>query len=161
MGYEVTVNEVPACTVIAKRHQVDTDAIGPAIQTTFAEVYGWISRSDRTPTGEPFVIYHERPSADSGWAIEVCAPVSGPMEVPAGYILEEMPPTTVATTTHVGPYTQLDAAYEEIERFIRSHELEIGGPPREIYLTGPEVAPNHTRTRIEFPVSRLPMVVRG
>ena len=159
MRYEVTVQDVPARTIIAKRLEVATDGIGAAIQRTLTEIYAWVARSELEPAGEPFVVYHERPSAGTGWHIEICAPVSRPMRAPTGYVIEEMPATTVATTIHIGPYAELGAAYSEIDGFIRTHELDTAGPPRETYLSGPEVPPNQIRTRIEFPVSRVPMIV--
>lgn len=157
--YEVTVTDVPARTVVAKRLEVAVDAIGPAVQQTLAECYAWVARSGIEPAGEPFVIYHRRPASDSGWHIEVCAPVSTPKQAPRGYVMKEIPATSVATTIHVGPYTELGAAYSEVEGFIRTHHLDVAGPPREIYLSGPDVPPRETRTRIEFPVSRVPVVV--
>ena len=69
------------------------------------------------------------------------------------------PGGSVASVVHVGPYDGIDAAYAEIQAFIRTHDLDPAGPPREIYLTGPDVAPSETRTRIEFPVARVPLVV--
>jgi effector-binding domain-containing protein len=159
MRYEVTINEVPARTVIAKRLEVATDGIGAAIQQTLPEIYEWVARSGVEPAGEPFVIYHERPSEGSGRHIQVCAPVTGPARAPTGYVIEEIPATAVATTTHVGPYAELGGAYSEIEGFIRTHELDVAGPPREIYLSEPAVPPSQTRTRIEFPVRRVPVSV--
>jgi effector-binding domain-containing protein len=157
--YEVTITDVPARTVVAKRLEVAADRIGPAIQRTLAECYAWVARSGIEPVGEPFVIYHRRPTVDSGWHIEVCAPVSAPMQAPTGCVVKEIPATSVATTIHVGPYTELGAAYSEVEGFIRTHQLDVAGPPREIYLSEPDVPSRETRTRIEFPVKRVPVAV--
>jgi effector-binding domain-containing protein len=155
MTYQIGIEEVPARTVIAKRHEIPLDAIGAAIGTTFAEIYPWVARSERHPTGEPFVIYERAPApGSSSWRIEVCVPVSGPMGVPPGCTMDEIPAATVATTIHVGPYAGVGAAYRELERFLLDHELAGAGPPREIYLTEPDVPPDAIRTRIEFPVSR-------
>lgn len=161
MAYKITVEEVPARKVIARRLEVETEGIGPAIQQTLAEVYSWMPRSGFRPAGEPFVVYHDRPGVGSGWRIEICAPVAGPEpSAPAGYRLEEVPGGDVATTTHVGPYDELGAAYESIEEFIRTHEVDVAGPPREIYLSEPDVPPDEIRTRVEFPVHRVPLLIR-
>ena len=69
MGYEVTITDVPARTVVAKRLEVATDGIGPAIQRTLAECYAWVARSGIEPAGEPFVIYHRRPTPEADWHI--------------------------------------------------------------------------------------------
>jgi effector-binding domain-containing protein len=58
-----------------------------------------------------------------------------------------------------GPYVELGADYSEVEGFIRTHAPDVAGPPREIVLRGPKVSARETRTRIEFPVRRVPMSV--
>ena len=160
MRYDVTVADVPARRVLARQLEVTIDGIGPAIHGAMTDVYACVARSGAEPAGEPFVIYHERPSEEAGWRIEVCAPVSDVIPAPAGYTFQEIPAGSVATTTHVGPYGEIAAAYTEIDGFIRAHGgLDFAGPPREIYLSEPDVPPRETRTRIEFPVSRVPVAI--
>ncbi|HET9498596.1 MAG TPA: GyrI-like domain-containing protein [Candidatus Limnocylindria bacterium] len=161
MPYDITVADVATRKVLSKRAEVPIDAIGPTVQGALREIYEYLARSSGAPTGEPFVIYHSRPTMTAGWQIEVCAPISRDLPAPPGWSVREVPGGSVATTLHVGPYQSLGLAYEEIERFIRTHELDVAGPPREIYLSGPEVPASETKTRIEFPVSRVPLVVRG
>jgi effector-binding domain-containing protein len=159
MPYDITVAEVATRRVLSKRAAVPIDAIGPTIQATLREMYEYLARSNGIPAGEPFVIYHSRPTITAGWQIEVCAPISRDLAAPPGWTVREVEGGSVATMLHVGPYEGLGQAYEQIERFIRTHDLDVAGPPREFYLSGPEVSPSETKTRIEFPVSRVPMVV--
>ena len=95
---------------------------------------------------------------DAMWEIEICAPVSDVLVAPPGYRVHTVPAGSVVSTVHFGAYDRIGAAYAEIQAFVRTHGLDAGGPPREIYLTGPEVLPNETRTRVEFPVARVPIV---
>jgi effector-binding domain-containing protein len=159
MGYDIAVIEVPERTVLAKRERVRVEGIGPMLQRTFGALYEHIARSAVQPSGEPFVIYHTEPAAGGEWEIEVCAPVSDVLLAPPGYAVHTIPGGSVASAVHVGPYDRIGAAYDEIRAFIRMHELDPAGPPREVYLTGPEVPPSETRTRVEFPVARVPLVV--
>jgi effector-binding domain-containing protein len=159
MPYDITVAEVATRKVLSKGAEVPIEAIGPTIQGDLREIYKYLARSNVAPAGEPFVIYHSRPTITAGWQIEVCAPISRDLAAPPGWTVREVPGGSVATTLHVGPYEGLGLAYEEIERFIRTHELDVAGPPREIYMSEPEVSPSETKTRIEFPVSRVPLVI--
>jgi effector-binding domain-containing protein len=159
MGYDIAVIEVPARTVLAKRQRVRVEDIAPTLQRTFATLYEHIEQSAVEPSGEPFVIYHTEPAERAEWDIEVCAPVSDVLLAPPGYAVHTIPGGSVASAVHVGPYGRIGAAYAEIQGFIRTHELDIAGPPREIYLTGPDVAPSEARTRVEFPVARVPLVI--
>jgi effector-binding domain-containing protein len=159
MGYDIAVTEVPERTVLTRRESVRVEDIAPTLQRTFAALYEHIARSAVQPRGEPFVIYHAEPGEDGRWDIEVCAPVSDVLLAPPGFAVHTIPGGSAAFALHVGPYDGIGAAYAEIQAFIRTHELDVAGPPREIYLTGPEVAPSDTRTRIEFPVARVPLVV--
>jgi effector-binding domain-containing protein len=159
MDYEIAVAEVPERTVLARRERVHIEEIAPTVRRTFGTLYAHIARSAVQPAGEPFVVYHTQPGEGVEWEIEVCAPVSDMLLAPPGFTVHKMPEGSVAATVHVGPYAGIGEAYAEIQAYIRTHQLDPAGPPREIYLTGPEVAPSETRTRVEFPVARVPLVV--
>ena len=160
MQYEIMVAEVPTRKVLSKRFEVAADEIGPAIQQTLGALYAHLGTSATAPAGEPMVIYHRMPAETAGWEVEICAPVADRVEAPDGYAFHELEGGTVATTLHVGPYEGLDQAYAAVREFIRSHHFDTVGPPREIYLSEPQVPPSETRTRIEFPVARVPLEVR-
>ena len=45
---------------------------------------------------------------------------------------------------HEGPYAGMGAAYESIEGWLSEHGRSPSGPPREVYLTGPDETPQRT-----------------
>jgi effector-binding domain-containing protein len=45
-------------------------------------------------------------------------------------------------------------AYDAISRYVAGHALTFTGPPREFYLSEPDVPPDEIRTLIEWPVSK-------
>jgi effector-binding domain-containing protein len=159
MDYDIEVTEVPERTVLARRERVRTEEISSRLGRTFGELYEHIGRAAVRPAGEPFVVYHSQPMESGEWDIEVCAPVSDVILAPPGFTVHRVPGGTVASTIHVGPYDGIGEAYAAVTAYVRTHELDAAGAPREIYLTGPDVAPNETRTRVEFPVARVPLVV--
>jgi len=152
MAHEVKVGRRDAALVVSKWFAVTLADIGGVMGAAFGEVYGHLAARGAAPDGPPFVIYHGMPASGEPFDIEVCAPVARPVEPPAGWQLQELPAGTFATLLHVGPYDTVGEAYAAIMAWPAEHGYTIVGPPREVYLSGPETPPEQIRTIIEFPV---------
>jgi effector-binding domain-containing protein len=159
MTHEVVTRERSATLVLSKRVSVRLSGIGAGIGGAFAEVYGALG-ARRVPTaGPPFIIYHGVPVGDAPFDIEICAPVGMAAEAPAGWELQELPSGTFVSLVHVGPYDTIAAAYAELTSWVGDHDLAMAGPPREVYLSGPETPPAQVRTVVEYPVVPRPSPV--
>jgi effector-binding domain-containing protein len=151
--HEVTLRERKAALVVSKRFPVRLSGIGGALGTAFGEVYGHLGAAQVTGDGPPFVIYHEMPSGDAPFDIEVCAEVTQAIDPPPGWQMQELPAGTFATLVHVGPYDTISSAYGAMVAWIGDHGLAVAGPPREVYLSPPDTPPDQIRTIVEFPVA--------
>jgi effector-binding domain-containing protein len=161
METQVRVEERGARTVLARRIPVRLAEIGKAISGAFADVYGHLGVHGVEPAGPPFVIYEEAPSREQPFDIDVCAPVPGATEAPAGWRLQEIPAGRVATLLHLGAYDTIGSAYETLSAWIGSHGLAVAGPPREFYLSPPGTPPEQVQTVIEFPVAEVTTPARA
>jgi effector-binding domain-containing protein len=155
MGKEVHVRRLGATLVVSKRLPVRLSEIGGIIGPAFGEVYGHLGARGVAGDGPPFVIYHGSPAESDPFDIEVCAPVNRRAEPPAGWQVQELPAGSFATLVHVGAYDSLGVAYDRLTAWIRAHDLAFAGPPREVYMSGPETPPEQVRTIIEFPVEEV------
>jgi AraC family transcriptional regulator len=155
MERDVTKRDREAALVISKRFPVTPSEIAGAMGTAFGEVYGHLGAMQVEGNGPPFVIYHEVPSADEPFEIEVCAPVGSAVDPPAGWQTQELPAGTFVTLLHVGSYDSLATTYDALTAWIGEHDLAVAGPPREVYLSDPGTPPERTRTIVEFPVARV------
>jgi effector-binding domain-containing protein len=65
-----------------------------------------------------------------------------------------LPEVEVATTTHVGPYEELDKAYDALGRGAAAHGRRVDdtGPMWEEYWSGPETPPAEMRTVVFRPL---------
>ena len=65
-----------------------------------------------------------------------------------------LPEVEVAATSHVGPYEELDKAYEALGRgaTARGRRVDDTGPMWEEYWSGPETPPAETRTVVFRPL---------
>ncbi len=149
----VKVGRREATLVMSTRRQVRLSGIGALIGSTLGEAYGYLGAQRAETDGPPFVIYYGVPVADDPFEVEVCAPIAGPMDAPTGWRVQQLPAGTFATLLHVGPYDTVGVAYDTLTGWLRTHDLVVMGPPREVYLSDGNTPPEQIRTIIEFPVA--------
>ena len=155
MGDEVKVGRREATPVMAKRFPVRMSTIGAGLSQAFGEAYGQVQAGGLGTEGPPFVIYHGTPAGDDPFDVELCVPLTGPADIAAEWTLRELPAGLFATLVHVGPYDRLGETYGRLTEWVGAHDLVVAGPPREVYLSGPEVPQEATRTIVEFPVREV------
>lgn len=153
MDTEVKLRQRAAAIALTHRRKVRLTEIGRVIQTSFGEVYGYLGAHRVTPHDPPFLIYHGAPGPGrEPFEIEICAPISRPIDPPMGWRLTELPAGTFASTVHVGPYDTLGQTYDRLDAWLRAQGYAKAGPPREVYLSEPSTPPELTRTVVEYPV---------
>ena len=147
------IGRAPARMILFRHHdQVAHVDLPTALGTSFADIYAHIGRAGVEPDGPPFVVYHRRTEAPVRWTIDVCGPITKRVEPPADLQFAALPAEQVVTLLHTGPYEQLGAAYEAVDHFVAANGLIPSGPPREIYLSEPDVPPERIQTLIEQPI---------
>ena len=99
------------------------------------------------------VIYHRQ---DGGrWEADICAPAAhAAPDAPSGYVFQTIDGGLVATTLHRGPYAGIAPAYGAISDWVKDHGFAFAGPPREIYMSEPDVPEEAIETVVEWPVVR-------
>ena len=154
---EVTVKKTEPMTVafLCKR--------GPytLISAAFSKLYGWIGEKSYISTGPPLGVYfnapEQVPAEELLW--EICSPIagdvapSGPDEKGLG--VKKLEGAEVASTTHKGPFDQVENTIHALEAWIAENDYEIVGPYEEIYLTDPgKSTPEELLTEVRFPVRK-------
>jgi effector-binding domain-containing protein len=148
-----TICESPPRLVLYQ-HRVTTEEDLPAtLGRAFGELYERIGDAHVEPAGEPFVVYLESSKPGVRWEMDICAPVSARVRESADFGFMEMPAGRVVSYLHIGPYQDLGQAYEAIQRYVKEQGLTVAGPPREIYLSEPDVPPAEIRTLLEQPIA--------
>lgn len=156
MVHAIEVRDVAASTALARELTLEVSEFPQALGAAFGAEYGFIQAAGLRPAGEPFVTYRER-LAENRWNVAICAPIAEAPSVPPppGLVVEHIPGGLVATTLHRGPYETISEAYTDLGRWIPAHGYRPVGPPRERYLSEPDVPPEDIRTIVEFPVEKI------
>lgn len=156
MPYDVTTKDVSDQPVVAVRKTTTLRDIGDDIAAGFGALVHHIGPRGITPTGAPFVVYHDMIDADTDGDVEVCLPVAEPVDTDGGGDVygTTLRGGTVAATVHRGPYDQIGPAYHVLAGWVEEHGHEIAGPPRELYLNDPQQVPrDELLTEINWPIS--------
>jgi effector-binding domain-containing protein len=148
-----TIGDSPPRLVLYQHRVAAHEDLPATIGRAFGELYEHIGDAHVKPAGEPFVVYLESSQPGVRWEVDICAPVSARIPESADFGFMEMQPGRMVSLLHVGPYEGLAEAYATIERFIQQQGLTVAGPPREIYLSEPDVPPAEIRTLVEQPVA--------
>jgi effector-binding domain-containing protein len=102
--------------------------------------------------GPCFALYYEG-DTEEGHDIEVCVPVSQPVEG-EGITSRVLPAAEVISTTHRGPYgTDLGMAWVAFLAYTQNHDVATGGPAREIYVEWNPDDPKLNVTELQLPVA--------
>lgn len=127
----------------------------------FRKLYEWVEHYGLQPAGMPEALYLTDPKAtpeeEAEW--EVWAPIAGgPGQTgpdDEGFGVKRIEPETIAAATHVGPYREIAPVYDELSHWLTEQGYSMVGPPREVYLSGPEVPEAEQMTEVQMPVSHV------
>ena len=137
--YEVRIKQVEPQRYDSVTRRLRVDELDGFIASTVAE----LGAGD----APPFAVYHGRVNEQEDGPVEMCVPrAGGARELPAG---------EVAYTVAEGKqceFPEILGAYDAVARWVQEQGRELAGPPREIYLDGPN---SPTRMEIDWPLVRL------
>lgn len=150
---EPVIAESPRRYVLYQHHVVDEVDLPPTIGRSYQALYARVADAGVNPVGPPFVIYHlEQSEPGVRWDMDICVPISAPISASPQFDYMELQATRVVSLLHIGPYDSLGKAYDAIESYIADKELDVSGPPREFYLSPPDVPADQIQTLVERPV---------
>jgi effector-binding domain-containing protein len=131
---------------------------GDAIESGFAELFGWLNEQGVEPAGAPFIRYLVI-DMDGGLEIELAVPVAPNVTSDGRVRVDVLPGGRYATLLHVGPYDELVASNAALQDWAEeqgivwdSWETDEGSAWRgrvEHYLTDPATEPDPSKREVE------------
>lgn len=147
MEYKVEVRTLKRTPVLFVRCEVTQDQIGEALGPAFGAVAAHAASKGAVMAGPPYARYYTPPPnmvMEAG--MPVTQDVAGEGDVQSG----ELPTGEAAVTTHVGPFEEVQPAYQAIEAWMSANGRAPGGAPWEVYLTDPALEPDPAKWRTEI-----------
>ncbi|RXS77777.1 hypothetical protein ETR37_18920, partial [Geobacillus sp. PK12] len=115
-----------------------TEEIGKTVGAGFEELYTFVTGAGAIPAGPPQAAYPGDFQPGGEVDVDLYVPIDGAPPAQGGIDFVTLPGGPVAKTSHRGPYDRVGAAYEALFTWVREHGRTPAGPPRELYLTGPD-----------------------
>jgi effector-binding domain-containing protein len=153
-SHEVALKQIPSQPVVSVRDTVPTLT---DLGQLFGEVFAYLGQHRVNPIGPPIGIYHDEEFRERDADVEVAVPVAG--TVPEGDRVKayKLPAVDeMACLVHEGGYESIGGAYGYLMGWIESNGYRMVGPPREIYVRGPESGDDVSTyvTEIQVPVEK-------
>ncbi|MFH0895809.1 MAG: GyrI-like domain-containing protein [Bacteroidota bacterium] len=117
----------------------------------FDEVKAFMKEYGIEPVGSPYAAYYclDFDNLD----VEIGYPVEKQIEGKGNVKPASIPGGKMATTIHVGSYSDMEPAYQALSDWMKQQNLETSGVSYEIYKSDHTQMPSHDlQTRILFPV---------
>jgi predicted transcriptional regulator YdeE len=149
-------SEYAGCQFVGVKSECTIETIGEVMQADFQKLGKFSSENQDLVTGEIFSIYHKfdfnknRIIYTSGVGVK-----SLPKDLPAGFIVDNIPATKLHSVRHIGPYPLSGNAWGAIMAMDRAKEIAKNKkiPPMEFYRNSPlETDPKDLISDICMPI---------
>ena len=118
------LNSVPVAVI---RRQANASQLSRLIPECCGLVWNEV-RAQQVQAGRHVAIYW-----DGSIRLEVGVELYGPFTERGGIVLSATPAGTVASATHLGPYSGLGAAHDAVHQWCSANNHRLAGPSWEIY----------------------------
>jgi effector-binding domain-containing protein len=149
MTYDITEETDPPRHLAVVRFSATPEQIPDRMAAAFGTVFGYLARNGVTPSGPPIGCYD---TGSDTFVVRAGCMVDDPIEPDGDVERYDLPGGDALSTVHVGPYDDLEHAYEALQARAGALGRELSPVMWEEYLTGPEVAPEEMRTVIHWPL---------
>jgi effector-binding domain-containing protein len=154
MQYEVHLRETQPQLVASIRGKAAWAEVGLFVKDALIEICTGMSEQGTRFAGPPLAMYHSAEATEAEIDLEIAVPVADPVEPTGRMDNFTIPGGLVAVTMHCGRYEDVGPAYRALGEWVQEHGHETAGPPREVYIVGPDQVqdPGALRTEIVWPI---------
>jgi len=122
--------------------------IGPWLGKAYGTVAASLAGQGTYPAGPPFARY--RIIGEGRFEVEAGFPVAAPIKADGEVRPSSLPGGAAVSTMHVGPYDEMQPAYQTLADWVKSHGHELAGDAWEVYFSDPSVEPDPASWRTEI-----------
>lgn len=147
MSYTCEFHEVPAKPAATIRTRAAAKDLPQVFGFGFQKIAVYLQERNVQFSGVPFSIYYNMDMDDLD--IEFGFLVEGSFDEKEDIKASSLPGGKLATTLHVGPYSDVGPAYEALTKWAKENGYKPTGVVYEVYLNDPQyTAPENLQTQI-------------
>jgi effector-binding domain-containing protein len=129
--YQIKIHSVPLRHLAVVRQRLRWSELGSNLIRFLDRVYSQVRAGKIAQSGHNVFVY--RDPTKEGVTVEVGIEVSGPFEPIDDVVHSSTPSGEVASTLHVGPYSDLGGAYDALVQWCREHNRPRATTYWEVY----------------------------
>ena len=140
MEYNCKVKELSEQSTLTIRTRSSVQNLPQTIGSSYMAIMQYLEELKEIPVGAPFVIYYnmDMQDLDVEFGFPVQEGVEGKNNIQAG----NTPGGRVATCLCIGPYSEIEPAYNALIKWIEDNRYEATGVAYEVYLNDPAQTPS-------------------
>ena len=149
MSFKCELREQVSQPALSIRTKTQVQDLPQVFGEGYCAIAQYLGALQEEPAGPPFAIYYndDMQNLDIEFGFPVIRRLAGKDEIQAS----ETPGGKVATCLHIGPYNELEPAYNALSQWIEDNGYEATGVAFEKYLNDPDQTPPHElKTQIAF-----------
>lgn len=151
MPYPCEIKEQVAQPTVSIRTRTPAQNLPQVLGRAYGAILQYLIEQGEEPAGPSYVAYFNMDMQNLD--IEAGFPVARKLVGKGDIQVGEFRSGKVATCLHVGPYSEIGAAYEALQHWMKEQGLEPTGEAYEMYLDDPQrTPPAQLRTQIVFPI---------
>ncbi len=139
--------------VLSIRTRSSVQNLPQVLGESYKRIMQYLGDLGEQATGAPFVAYYNLDMQNLD--IEIGFPVAKKLPNKDNIEESEIPSGKFASYLHIGSYTEIEPAYNELTQWIQQNGYEPTGVAYEFYLNDPgETPPEELKTQIMFPLKQ-------
>jgi effector-binding domain-containing protein len=151
MEYKCELLDRPAQPALVIRTRAPVQSLPQVVGQAYGAILQVAGQLGFQPSGAPFVAYYNMDMADLD--MEIGFPFEQKPEGKGNVLAGEIPGGKAAACLHVGPYDQVEAAYEALQEWMQANGCVPAGVAYEFYLNDPGTTPPaELQTQVVFPL---------
>ena len=145
--YDIHAEVRKAQVTAVARAALSVAELGPWLGKTYAVIAGLLAAQGAGPAGPPFARFH--PLGGGRFEVEAGFPAGRLIDGSGDVQPSGLPGGQVAVTVHIGPYDQMEPAYQALVSWVGEHGGELAGDAWEVYFSDPSAEPDPATWRTE------------
>ncbi len=152
MEYRCELLDRSSQPTLVIRTRTPARSLPQVVGQAYGAIMAYAGQLGVLPSGAPFVAYYNMDLEDLD--MEIGFPFGQKLAGNGQILASEIPGGKSATCLHVGPYDQLGAAYEALQKWMQANGYVPAGVAYEFYLNDPQATPpTALQTRLVFPLN--------
>ena len=151
MSYQCQVQELSVQPTLVLRVRVAAQDLPQTLGRAYGAIAQYLGELGEHPAGPPFTAYYNMDMQNLD--VEIGFPVSKKLPGRGDIQASEIPGGKAASCLAVGPYSEIEPAYNALFHWTEENGYEPSGVAYEMYLNDPQqTPPQELQTRIAFPL---------